>query len=294
MNIQGFLSEELWLFILLAIILALAVPEAGQAVTPYSIYALMLIMFFTSINITLDDVKRASKEKAPLMTILLMAFLVAPLIGFGFSTLLEDEVGVGLIFYSATPVAMATTFFMKKLKKDAPLALVLTAVTTLLSVVLTPVVVGLLTSLVVPINPLDLLSSLVKVVVIPFGAAVIVRHICRKKSVCSIQAWGAPLSTLAFFIVVFGVVSAAEGEIWDLGGLALVCLGLLGTLFALGYIISPRRRFELGYASAFRNGTLTMVLALEVMGPTAALPAVMITLLHNMMMVPIMFWGKKK
>ena len=293
MNIRSFLTEELWLFLLLAIILALVVPELGQHFTAYAIYALMVVMFFTSINITFEDIKKASKEKRLLALSLVLVFGIAPLIGFAFSGFLEDELAVGLILFTATPTAMATTFFMKKLKKDAPFTLVVTAITTLLSVVLTPLVVGILTSMIIPINPLDLLESLVKVVVIPFGAAAIVRQHCKHKQVCSIQAWGSPISTLAFFIVVFGVVASASDRIWGLGGLAMVCFALLVSLFVLGYLIAPRKRFEFGYNTAIRNATLSMVLALEVLGPTAALPAVMITLMHNAVMVPLMYWGKK-
>lgn len=293
MTLRSFLAEELWLFLLFAIILALAVPDVGMHVTPYAIYALMVVMFFTSLGITLDDVKNASQEKKLLLLLLFMSFVMTPLIALLLSQSLNPEMSLGLIIYAATPSAMATAFFMRKLKKDAAFTLVITAVTTLISPIITPLVVTTLTSSIIEINPMELFFSLVKIVIIPFAAAELVRQTCKYKKVCSIREYGAPLSTAAFFFVVFGVVSASAEHLLGLGHLALVCAALLISTYIIAYFCSPTKKFEMGYSTAVRNATLSMVLALEIAGPIAALPAVTITLMHNAVMVPAMFWSKK-
>ncbi len=293
MNLQSFLSEELWLFLLLAIILAIAVPDIGTQVTPYAIYALMVVMFFTSLGITIGDVKKASQEKELIILLLFMSFVMTPLIALLFTRSLNPEMSLGLIVYSATPSAMATAFFMKKLKRDAAFTLVITAVTTLISPIVTPLVVTTLTSSIIAINPIDLFLSLVKIVIIPFAAAEMVRRSCKYKKVCTIREYGSPLSTAAFFVVVFGVVSASAEHLLGLGHLAIVCAGLLATTYLIAYFCSPTKKFEMGYSTSVRNATLAMVLALEIAGPIAALPAVTITLMHNAVMIPAMFWSKK-
>jgi hypothetical protein len=67
----------------------------------------------------------------------------------------------------------------------------------------------------------------------------------------------------------------------------------LGVSTALG-LLSPKEKLVIGFSNGFRNGTLAMVVGLEVFGPTAALIGVMSTLIHNIVLVPVMFWGKKK
>ena len=93
--------------------------------------------------------------------------------------------------------------------------------------------------------------------------------------------------------MIYGVISAAAGQIWDLGWLAIVMVAYIGLSTALG-LLSPKEKFVIGFSNAFRNGTLAMVVALEVFGPVAALIGVMSTLIHNTVLVPLMFWGKNK
>lgn len=291
MGVKSFFSDELWLFILLAIVLSLAAPQPWLA--EYAIYFLLTVMFLTSLGIGLHDIKRVfAKEHKQLATALFLIFVLSPLIAFAISPLLERDLAVGLILYSAIPAAMANTFYITILGKNAPLCLMITAVSTLLAPFVAPVIVTLLTGTLVEMDPMALFLSLFKLIILPFAAAEIVRTYA-KRATKVLLANARPISNICIFFVIFGVISAASGRIWGLGWLAVIMAGYLAVSVALG-VLSPKDKLVVGFSNGFRNGTLAMVVGLEVFGPTAALIGVMSTLLHNIVLVPVMYWGKKK
>jgi len=290
MNLRSFLDEELWLFILFAILLAVFTPQPELA--NYAIYFLLVVMFFTSLSISFGDIKKAFKYKRFLLTAIFLVYVISPTIAYFLSFSLEPELAVGLILYSAIPSAMANAFYIGRIKKNAALALVITAVTTLMAPFVTPIIVKILTGELIELNPLDLFFSLVKLIILPFAAAEIVR-MRSKNSVKRLLSISKPITNVCIFFVIFGVISAAAGEIWSLGDLAIIMAVFLAFCYSIAFFLAPHDRVVMSFGNGFRNGTLAMVVALEIFGPVAALVGVMSTLLHNIILVPIMFWSKK-
>jgi len=292
MNLFRVLSEELWLFILLAIVLALAVPQVGLYITPYAIYFLLIVMFLTSLGIGLGDIARSLQYKKEIIFSLILVFIFSPLIAFLLSFTLERDLAIGLILYSAIPSAMANAFYMKRVGRNAALALIITALTTLAAPFVTPIIVKLLTGMYINMNPADLFISLAKVIILPFVAAEMMRRYAKKATKVLLKN-SAPIGNICVFFVIFGVISAAAGQVWSLGWLAVIMAAYLGICFFMGYIIPTKERIVLGFGNGFRNGTLAMVVALEVFGPTASLVGVMATLVHNIILVPTIFFMSK-
>ncbi len=292
MDLNSFLKDKLWLFMLIAIVLALAVPQAGVHATPYSIYFLLALMFFTSLGIELHELRRAMSQKGILLAAFAMMFFVAPAIAFMFSGGLEPEMALGLVLYAAMPAAMANAFYIKRMGSNGAFALAITVLTTLASPFLTPLAVKAFTGMFIQIDMMGLFLSLLKMVIIPFAAAELLRRY-SPGTAKRLLGWSGAASTICIFFVVFGVISSASGELWSLGYLALLTILLGLASFAVCYAL-PKERFVIGYGNAVRNGTLAMVVALEVFGPVAALPSVMMTLVHNAMMVPLVFFTDRR
>jgi predicted Na+-dependent transporter len=152
--------------------------------------------------------------------------------------------------------------------------------------------VKLFTGVYVQMNPMDLFVSLIKLIILPFIAAELVRRYA-KRAAAVLSRNSAPVNNICIFFVIFGVISDAAGGIWGFGWLAVIVAAYTGICYALGYFSSRRESMALGFSNGFRNGTLAMVVALEVFGPMAAMIGVMTTLVHNIILVPVMFWGKK-
>lgn len=288
MDLWGFLSRELWLFLLAGILLALIFPQSGLHFTPYAIYFLLFVMFFTSLSIGLSDIGRAFSRARLLAKTLLLVFVLSPLMAFAIACFLEEQVALGLILYSTIPSAMANAFYIKRMGHDAALALAITAVTTLLAPFVAPWIVLLFSGAFVTIDPLALFGSLIKLVFIPFVAAEVLRLKSRRLSKKLLEV-SPPLTNICIFFVVFGVISAAAGEVFTHLDIAIVMAFFLAASFILAYVVGSEDRTVLAFGNGFRNGTLAMVVALEVFGPTAALIGIMSTLVHNSILVPLLF-----
>jgi predicted Na+-dependent transporter len=115
-----------------------------------------------------------------------------------------------------------------------------------------------------------------------------------KRTAAFLSENSAPVNNICIFLVIFGVISDAAGGVWNFGWLAVIMAIYFGICYSLGYLSSKRESVVMGFSNGFRNGTLAMVVALEVFGPTAAIIGVMSTLVHNIILVPVMFWGKKR
>ncbi len=293
MNLRSFLSEELWLFLLLAVLLGLAVPGAGRHITPYSIYFLLVVMFLTSLGIELADIRGALTHVRHLLTALLLVFVLSPLVAFLLSFTLEKKLAVGLILYSAIPSAMANAFYIRRLRKNAALALLITVFTTLMAPFITPLVVKLLTGVFLDMNPFDLFLSLIKLILLPFGLAGLIRHYAKGAAQILLSN-SAPITTVCMFFVILGVISSASDKVWEMGWLALITLIYIVITFFMGFLAAGEERMVMAFGNGFRNGTLAMVVALEVFGPSAALVGVITTIMHNMALVPVMFWSRGK
>jgi len=292
MNLRSLISEELWLFLLFGVVLGLALPQVGVYLTSYAIYFLLVLMFLTILEINLRDIKKALAHKYHLLMAILLIFVVSPLIALGLSFMLEEELALGLILYSAIPSAMANAFYLGRIKGNAALALVITAVTTIMAPLVTPVVVQLLSGFFVELNAFNLFLSLVKFIVLPLIAAELVKEYAKNVTK-KLLDWSGLMSNVCLFVVVFGVIAGAAGEVWNMGHLILIMFFYFGICFSLGYISDRKERRTLGFANGFRNGTLMMVVGLEVFGPVVALVGIVAILVHNIVLVLLMFWTEK-
>jgi BASS family bile acid:Na+ symporter len=291
-DLKLFLEEELWLFLVIGILLGLALPQVGGYLTPYAIYFLLTVMFFTSLSIDLSQVKKAFANKSVLIAGFLLSFVVVPSLAFVLSLNLETDLALGVILVASMPVGMSTAFFVRRVGGNAALALVFTALTTLLCPFITPIVMKVLTGTFVSIDPMRLFLSLIEFIMLPFILAAIVRSYSKGVTKGLLKISNA-VTTLLIFLVVWGIISSASYGVPGLFELIMVEVALIALAFGVGFFSGRQDRLVLSMTAAYKNATLGMVVALEVFNPTVALPAVIWTLLHNAILTPIMFLKRR-
>ncbi len=287
MRLGSFLSEELWFFLLLAILLGILIPGIGLYITPYAIYPLLIVMFLTSLRIDLKQLYENLSNRNLLILSLLLIFVISPILALPFSFLLRKDLAIGLILYAATPAAMANSFYMTRLRKNAAFAVLITTTSTLLSPIATPILVKLLTGVFVNVDTFSLFQTLIKYILLPLFLAEIVRRYA-KSATKKLLRISKPIGNLCMFFVVFGVISASAGRLGDFVYPILILAVYITLSFLIGLALPTKERFVIGFSNGIRNGTLAMVVALNVFGPDVAMVGVIATLLHNILIVPIM------
>lgn len=102
--------------------------------------ALALVMFGIALEISIQDFKRLLKTPKPVLTGVVCQFLLLPIITFLLVTIVEPlpSIALGMFMVAACPGGNVSNFFTHLSKGNAALSVTLTAIATLLAIVMTP------------------------------------------------------------------------------------------------------------------------------------------------------------
>ncbi|MBD3379076.1 MAG: bile acid:sodium symporter family protein [Candidatus Omnitrophica bacterium] len=201
------------------------------------------------------------------------AFLLAGILG------LPPLIALGLILTGSAPGAMASNVLSYIAKADVAYSVSLTAVSTLLTPLLTPGLTYLLAGSVIEVDFYAMFLSVVTMVIIPLLLGFAVRHFFRKKIERALDIFPAISVTFIVFICAL-VVALNRSHLGRITGpvlLAVVLLNVWGMFsgYGTGKIagFAPERKRALSIEIGMQNAGLGTVLALKHFGPEAAVPA---------------------
>ncbi|PIT85711.1 hypothetical protein COU36_01775, partial [Candidatus Micrarchaeota archaeon CG10_big_fil_rev_8_21_14_0_10_59_7] len=163
-----------WIFVLLGIALGLFLPGPGTLIKPFVLPLLALLMLLSSLSINLGEMKHCARDWRTTLFVLFVQFVLVGATAYIFNGFFPSEVFLGLVIIAVAPSAIATTFLSELFGGSAALALPLTTLSNLLSVVLTPLLVAVFAGAQVSVNPLGIAQTIALAVVLPFLAAKLV------------------------------------------------------------------------------------------------------------------------
>lgn len=159
-----------------------------------------LVMFGMGTQMSLRDFAGVIQSPRGVLVGVLCRFTVMPLAGFALIKLFhfEPEIAAGVILIGSCSSGLASNVMAYLAKSNLALSVTITAVTTLLAVVLTPLWMKLLAGTLIEVRLLNMMLEIVEIVLVPIGAALL--HDYLK----SATARGRK--------IIFGV--AATGAVW--------------------------------------------------------------------------------
>lgn len=139
---------------------------------------LIIIMFGMGTSIGVKDFVGVAKMPKGVLVGLIAQFTIMPFIGFGLAKLsgLPPEIAAGIILVGCSPGGLASNVMAYISGANLALSLTLTAVSTLLSPLLTPFFMQLLANELVPIDFLAMFWSIIKIVILPILAGLLFNH----------------------------------------------------------------------------------------------------------------------
>lgn len=164
--------------VLFSTVLALSYPRSFTwFTTKYYAPALGFLMFAVGVNLSIEDFKHAVERPGPIALGLAGQYVLKPFLGVVVATLsvrflpLPEAVGSGLILCACVSGAQLSNYatFLTE-PKLAPLSIVMTALSTALAVVVTPLLTLLLLGKRLPIDLVGMISNITEIVVVPIGA----------------------------------------------------------------------------------------------------------------------------
>ncbi|MBX3433442.1 MAG: bile acid:sodium symporter family protein [Pirellulales bacterium] len=163
-----------------------------------------LVMFGMGTKMSLQDFAGVAKMPRPVLIGLALQFSVMPLTGFALATAFgfEPEIAAGVVLIGSCSSGLASNVMCYLAGANLPLSITLTALATLLAPVMTPFWMRTLAGAVVERSFLEMMVDIVKMTIVPIGAAMIHNYL----TTASPAAWRRTLLAAAIAAVAFVLV----------------------------------------------------------------------------------------
>ena len=202
---------------------------------------------------------------------------------------LPPEIAIGVVLVGTCPGGTASNLMTFIAKGDLALSVSMTACSTILAPILTPMLTLVLAGAWFEVNYIGMFYSIVKIVILPVVIGMIL-HKVLKNSATVIEKVAPVISMLAIIVIIGAVVAINAQRIFAIAGITIIAVVVhngLGLL--IGYYIGKFFKFEhkqcktLSIEVGLQNSGLATALAKThfVATPEAMLPAAFFSVWHN-------------
>jgi len=198
---------------------------------------IQIIMFGMGTTLSVGDFSRVLAMPWPVVVGILLQYTVMPFVGFGLTKIFgfEAEVAAGVVLIGSAPGGVASNVINYLARCNVPLSVTMTAISTLLSPVMTPLTMKLLAGQYVEVSFIRMMVDICNMILVPILAGLVAHRILYGKEPWLQQA--RPLAGCAALGIGLAVAVAFTPPAW-LGalksglllGFALVALVALAKL----------------------------------------------------------------
>ncbi|KAI3924015.1 hypothetical protein MKW92_027486 [Papaver armeniacum] len=261
------------------------------------------IMLSIGIKLSIDDFALALKRPLPLSVGFMAQYLLKPVVGI----LIASACGVPPMFYSGFILtccvagAQLSSYASFLSKGDVALSILLTSSTTIASVIVTPLLTGLLIGSVVPVDPIAMSKSILQVVLVPITLGLVLNTYAKSvvKVIRPVMPFVAMICTS---LCIGSPLAINRTQILSTQGLQLILPILIfhSVAFTVGYWVAkfPLLRQDEGVCrtislcTGMQSSTLAGLLASQFLGSSHAVPpACSVVTMAIMGLCLASFWG---
>jgi BASS family bile acid:Na+ symporter len=139
------------------------------------LFIVQAVMFGMGTQMKLADFKGVAKMPRAVAIGVFGQFTIMPLVGFGLTKIFhfEPEIAAGVILIGSCSAGLASNVMAYIAKANLALSITMTSVTTVLAPILTPMWMKLLAGELVTVEPMKMMMEIIKMVIVPIGAALL-------------------------------------------------------------------------------------------------------------------------
>ncbi len=292
-KISDFAGKYMAIIALAVAIVALVFPGPVSAAvkTSYVNILLGIVMFGMGMTLKLSDFKVVFTKPKAVIVGILSQFVIMPVLAFvlAFVFQLPAELAVGVILVGSCPGGTSSNVMTYLAKGDVALSVGMTACTTIMAPIVTPLLVLLFAGQTVDVDVLEMFLSIVQVVLVPIAAGFLINYFFEK--VAAACASVLPLvSVVGISLIIMAVVAANQAKLLTVGPLIILVVMLHNVLgYALGYLVGRVLRLTkeqmrtLSIEVGMQNSGLASSLATVHFAsmPLAAVPGAVFSVWHN-------------
>ena len=139
------------------------------------LFIVQAVMFGMGTQMKLTDFKGVARMPLAVGIGVVGQFTIMPLVGFGLTKLFhfEPEIAAGVILIGSCSAGLASNVMAYIAKANLALSITMTSVTTLMAPLMTPLWMKLLAGELVEVAALKMMMEIIKIVIVPIGAALL-------------------------------------------------------------------------------------------------------------------------
>lgn len=264
---------------------------------------LQIITFGVGCTMSWNELAGVLKMPKAVIVGICCHFTIMPLVGFCIAKTFgfPPEIAAGVVLVGCSPSGLASNVIAFIAKANLPLSVAITAVSTLLAPVMTPLLMKLLGGQFVPVSFTDMLIDILQLVIIPIFAGVLVNHFFHKRA-AGIHQVMPKLSMAGIAMIIIVITAAGRDNMLQMGITLVIAMFLHMTLgLLLGYWgarlfgLPENECRTVGIEVGMQNGGLASGIAAK-MGKIATVglaPAVNGPIMNTVFSLIATWWGNR-
>lgn len=291
-KICQFISSYMGVLVLLTAVFCFFFPSVFSVVPTKSInYLLGLVMFGMGMTMKLEDFKVVFTRPKDVIVGCVAQFSIMPLLAWGLSRLfhLDPALALGVVLVGCCPGGTASNVITYLSKGDLALSVGMTAVSTVLAPLLTPLLTWWLAGKDIDVDVVSMFLSILWVVILPIAAGFVVKYLWPRFTARAVDYLPA-FSSLAIAFIVAVIISATASKLLA-GGMVIILVVMLHNLcgYGLGYLVgtlmgmpSAKRRAVCIEVGMQNSGLASSLATLHFAAyPLAVIPGAIFSVWHN-------------
>lgn len=265
-------------------------PNTAASFAPQVTPLLGIVMFGMGLTLKPVDFSLVARRPLPVLIGVVAQFVIMPMVALAVVAIVDlpEAVAAGVILVGCAPGGTSSNVVSYLARGDVALSVTMTSISTLLAPVFTPLLTLWLAGEYMPVSASSMAWSIVKVVLIPVVAGILIGMLAPRvvARINSALPW---ISVAAISAIVCIVVGGAHDTIASAGALVFAAVIIHnGCGYGLGYLaglitkqpVAARR--TMAVEVGMQNSGLATSLASTYMNPLAALPGAVFSVWHNL------------
>lgn len=301
-KLAQFICRNMTLWVVVFSAIAFFYPAPFKPVGKYISYLLGIIMLGMGLTMSLEDFRLVLTRPKDVFYGVFFRYLIMPLVGFGVAKMLglPPALAAGMVLLGAAPSGTGSNVMTYIAKGDTALSITVSSVNTILAPVLTTYIFAFLAGAMIPIDIAALLIDIVKIVLVPVAAGVML-HMVAPALVEKLTKVVPAVSVIFIIAIIASVVALNATKLATMAMILCVAVmihNIAGLL--LGYYagrtvgMSKKKSRAITFEIGMENSGLAVALALAHLDPLAALPAAVMTVWEYIAgSLLASYWGRK-
>ncbi|MEA1785727.1 bile acid:sodium symporter family protein [Arenibacter sp. GZD96] len=245
LGFSGYTSLSGYVFttmIFAGVAMALYYPQYFTQIGDFKLTALIIpliqvIMFGMGTSMSISDFAGIFKAPKGVLIGIVAQLGIMPFMGLALAkfSAFPPEIAAGIVLIGCSPSGVASNVMAYLAKANLALSITITAVSTLLSPFVTPLLMKLLAGEFIEINVLDMMWTIVKMIIIPIGAGLLFNKLRGEKAKWLDKAMPV-VSMLGIGLIITIITAAGRNSLLEIGGILMLLVLVHNTFgYALGY-----------------------------------------------------------